>query len=184
MRLQSPQAGLSYSGTLDCISKTIKNEGFSAFYKGTMSPLVGIAFCVSIQFATLEEMKRVFTQLNGGQSVSPSQFYLAGGIAGVANSVVSGPVEHIRTRMQVQTSLEYKSTLDCFKKIYSEHGLRGIYKGQPVTMIREFLGYGGYFFAYETLVQNAVSKVSGMKVSDLPTWKVMLFGAGAGYAMW
>jgi len=29
---------------------------------------------------------------------------LAGAFAGVANSVVSGPVEHIRTRLQVQVS--------------------------------------------------------------------------------
>jgi solute carrier family 25 carnitine/acylcarnitine transporter 20/29 len=58
--------------------------------------LAGIAFCVSIQFAVLEHMKRVFRDANNGGKLTPVQFYVAGGIAGVANSVISGPVEHIR----------------------------------------------------------------------------------------
>jgi solute carrier family 25 carnitine/acylcarnitine transporter 20/29 len=68
--------------------------------KGTLSPLVGIAFCVSIQFSVLEQNKRWFAlrneQRGAGPQLTPSQFFLAGGVAGVANSVVSGPVEHIR----------------------------------------------------------------------------------------
>lgn len=157
-----------------------------AFYKGTLSPLAGIAFCVSIQFAALGQMKRTFSRWNQGGELTPLQFYLSGGVAGVANSFVSGPVEHIRTRMQVQTAgqpAEYKSTADCLRKIAGQYGLRGVYKGQMITMLREWQGYGGYFFAYEWLAQQA-TKRQGIQVSQLPTWQVMCFGAAAGYAMW
>jgi solute carrier family 25 carnitine/acylcarnitine transporter 20/29 len=44
------------------------------------------------------------------------------------------------------------------------------------------VGYAGYFFAYEMLVQRATR--DGKRVQDLPTWQVMSFGAAAGYAMW
>ena len=184
VRLQS--GSQAYKSTLDCLQQTVRQEGSMALYKGTLSPLMGIAFCTSIQFSTLEEMKRRFKTMNGSDSITPGQFYVAGAVAGLANSVVSGPVEHIRTRMQVQSSgsaAAYSSTLDCFKKIYSAHGVRGIYKGQATTMLREWQGFGGYFFVYEMLVQNA-TKGAGIRVSDLPTWKVMLFGAMAGYGMW
>jgi solute carrier family 25 carnitine/acylcarnitine transporter 20/29 len=44
--------------------------------------------------------------------------------------------------MQVQTSGAggYASTWDCLKKIASQHGLRGVYQGQTVTVLREWQG--------------------------------------------
>ena len=44
-------------------------------------------------------MKRTFRRINAENGISqftPLQLYVAGGVAGVANSIVSGPVEHIR----------------------------------------------------------------------------------------
>ena len=73
-----------------------------------MSPLVGIGACVSIQFGALEYTKRTLSQMNlrsgrggpDGKELSAGQLIFAGSVAGVANSVVSGPVEHIRIREQ------------------------------------------------------------------------------------
>lgn len=75
-------------------------------FKGTLSPLLGIGICVSIQFGAFEATKRFFSQQNilrgeggpDGKLLSPPQLVLAGSLAGLANSVVSGPVEHIRIR--------------------------------------------------------------------------------------
>ncbi|KAI8384546.1 mitochondrial carrier domain-containing protein [Radiomyces spectabilis] len=167
---------------MDCVRKTRQKEGLAGFYKGTTTPLVGIGACVSIQFVVLESMKRHFSK--GGQDLTNTQFYLAGAASGLANSVVSGPVEHIRTRLQVQTGTGYKGPIDCIKQIYRSHGLAGIYKGQGITMAREFQGYGAYFFAYEWLVKKSMERAGITKRSELPTWQVCTFGAAAGYAMW
>ncbi|CAG8762435.1 6884_t:CDS:2, partial [Dentiscutata erythropus] len=185
-----------YSSMLDCVRKTSK-EGFSAFYKGTTMPLVGIGACVSIQFAVLEHMKRYFNKVNernGNKNslLTNSQFFMSGAAAGIANSVISGPVEHIRTRLQVQItptqsnssakkSMLYSGPIDCIKKIYSSHGIRGIYKGQMMTMVREFHGYGTYFFLYEFLKR---SDGYGKNPRGIESWKSYLFGALAGYGMW
>ena len=69
-----------------------------------MTPLLGIGVCVSIQFGALEWSKRLFAQQNvrsgrggpDGMMLSSGQLFLAGSFAGLANGVVSGPVEHIR----------------------------------------------------------------------------------------
>ncbi|KAJ2514788.1 Mitochondrial carrier protein ymc2 [Coemansia sp. RSA 1939] len=180
-----------YSGTMDAVRKTIRNDGFSGFYKGTTTPLVGVGLCVSIQFLVVEHMKRTFAQINNtpmGQSpvLSAPQLYMAGAAAGVANSVVSGPVEHIRVRLQVQTagaSAQYSGPLDCIKLIYRGAGISGIYKGQIPTVIREFNGYGMYFLAYEALVQRKMAE-SGLARSELSSGLVCLYGAAAGFAMW
>ncbi|KAI9483451.1 MAG: mitochondrial carrier domain-containing protein [Benjaminiella poitrasii] len=190
VRLQTQStANPLYTGMMDCVKKTHANEGFKGFYKGTMTPLVGIGACVSIQFVVLEAMKRHFTRVNSraknnGEFLSNSQLYLAGAASGLANSFVSGPVEHIRTRLQVQTGTGFSGPIDCIRKIYQSYGISGIYKGQAITMLREFQGYGAYFLAYEFLVQDAMKKNNLEKRSDLPTWKVCAFGAAAGYAMW
>ncbi|CAG8832786.1 1038_t:CDS:2, partial [Racocetra persica] len=127
-----------YSNMLDC---------------GTTTPLVGVGACVSIQFTVLEHMKRYFNDRNVNKDfmLTNSQLFLSGAAAGIANSVISGPIENIRTRLQVQITptqansvkkpMLYSGPIDCIKKIYSAHGMRGIYKGQSMTMAREFHGY-------------------------------------------
>ncbi|KAF9160094.1 Mitochondrial carrier protein ymc2 [Actinomortierella ambigua] len=222
VRLQTMPAPLpgqppKYTGTLDCVKQTLSKEGIRGFYKGTTTPLIGIGACVSVQFVTLEAMKRHYHSQNGPQAngfLTNSQLYLAGAASGMANSIISGPVEHIRTRLQVQTgaapvkaiagegaaaalgagssvaakeaatsALFFTGPVDAVQKIYREHGLRGIYKGQAVTMVREFQGYGAYFAAYEYLVQRAM-RLENKERSELSTLKVVAYGACAGYAMW
>jgi solute carrier family 25 carnitine/acylcarnitine transporter 20/29 len=74
--------------------------------QGTLTPLLGIGLCVSIQFGALEWSKRYFARQNalkgkggqGGKTLTGAQLFSAGVFAGLANGVVSGPVEHIRIR--------------------------------------------------------------------------------------
>ncbi|KAJ1730937.1 Mitochondrial carrier protein ymc2 [Coemansia biformis] len=180
-----------YRGTMDAVRKTVQNDGFAGFYKGTTTPLVGVGLCVSIQFLVMEHMKRTFAQINrtpAGQPpvLTPLQLYAAGATAGVANSIVSGPVEHIRVRLQVQTAgaaAQYRGPGDCIAKIYRSHGLAGIYRGQVPTLLRELNGYGMYFLAYEALVQRTI-QATGRPRSELPSPLVCLYGAAAGFAMW
>ncbi|KAF9356345.1 Mitochondrial carrier protein ymc2 [Mortierella sp. AD094] len=241
VRLQTMPAPLPgqaplYTGTLDCVKKTLSKEGIKGFYKGTTTPLVGVGACVSIQFVTLQAMKRYYNNQNGPSAngfLSNSQLYLAGAASGITNSIISGPVEHIRTRLQVQTgaapavkaitgaaaekiagsiaggnaaatavatagnatavkavaetgaknALFFTGPVDAVQKIYAQHGLRGLYKGQAVTMVREFQGYGAYFAAYEYLVQRAM-RLENKQRNELSTVKVVAYGACAGYAMW
>lgn len=121
-RMQTAPKG-TYRGMLDCAGGILKNEGPLAFYKvrgrlcarptrveawlqGTLTPLLGIGVCVSIQFGAMEYSKRFFAQRNlqngiGGPSgilLTGPQLLASGVFAGLANGVVSGPVEHIRIR--------------------------------------------------------------------------------------
>ncbi|KAJ2349164.1 Mitochondrial carrier protein ymc2 [Coemansia sp. RSA 2618] len=139
----------------------------------------------------MEHMKRTFGRINGtpsGQApvLTPSQLYIAGATAGAANSIISGPVEHIRVRLQVQTSgaaAQYKGPGDCIRQIYRSFGMAGIYKGQVPTLLRELNGYGMYFLAYEALVQRTMAE-TGKARADISSALVCMYGAAAGFAMW
>jgi len=192
VRMQTSAKG-TYRGMLDCAGGILRNEGPLAFYKGTVSPLLGIGACVSIQFGVLEYTKRYFTAYNArtGQDasqsagLSSSQLLIAGALAGLSNGFVSGPVEHIRIRLQTQsnTNPEYRGPFDVIKKISSKYGIRGIYKGQNVTLLREAMGYGVYFWAYEKLVQREMA-LSGIRREQISPGSAVLYGAAAGYVLW
>lgn len=76
----------------------------------------------------------------------------------------------------------YNGPFDAMKKIYSAHGIAGIYKGQGVTLLREATGYGVYFLAYEKLVQREMAQ-TGIKREQLSASHAVLYGATAGYAV-
>lgn len=192
VRMQTSLKG-TYSGMVHCATGIMKNEGPLAFYKGTLTPLLGIGVCVSIQFGVLEASKRYFARQNilrgkGGDDgllLSGDQLLLGGVLAGLGNGVVSGPVEHIRIRLQTQSNIKptYAGPLDAIKKIYSAHGIAGIYKGQAVTLLREATGYGVYFLSYEKLIQWEMAK-KGIRRDQVNPMNTVLYGAAAGYALW
>ena len=68
------------------------------------------------------------------------------------------------------------------KKIFTQHGIAGIYKGQVVTLWREATGYGIYFWAYEKLMQREMQK-KGIRRDQVNPANAVLFGAAAGYAV-
>ncbi|OCH87876.1 mitochondrial carrier [Obba rivulosa] len=192
VRMQTAPKG-TYSGMFDCAGGILKNEGPLAFYKGTLTPLLGIGVCVSIQFGVLEYSKRYFAQKNAlqgrggpsGTELTNGQLFASGVFAGVANGVVSGPVEHIRIRLQTQPAKNpvYAGPWDAIKKIHSSYGIAGIYKGQVVTLWREAVGYGIYFLAYEKLMQWEMKR-KGIRREQVNPANAVLFGAAAGYALW
>ena len=154
-------------------------------------PLIGIGGCVAVQFWLFHDMRRRLLRQN--QETDPTasrlsypQYYLAGAYAGIGNSVLSGPIEHIRIKLQTQPSGDkrlYSGPGDCIRKIYNVDGIKGIYRAQVPTILREGQGFGLWFLTYEYLVQRSVSRTGG-KRDDLPAWKLCTFGALAGLVLW
>ncbi|KAI1148343.1 mitochondrial carrier domain-containing protein [Nemania diffusa] len=182
------QTTTQYSSALDAAKSIYAKEGPLAFYKGTLTPLLGIGACVSIQFGAFGYAKRHFEAANAGRALSYSQYFAAGAFAGVANSVISGPIEHVRIRLQTQphgAARLYAGPLDCVRKL-SAHGggvFRGVYRGEAVTIIREAQAYGMWFLAFEWMM-NADAARNRVSRNDVPAYKVALYGGLAGEALW
>ncbi|QLG70298.1 hypothetical protein HG535_0A02360 [Zygotorulaspora mrakii] len=184
VRLQTSTRVTSVS---EVVRNLIKNEGFMAFYKGTLTPLFGVGACVSIQFGVNEAMKRMFHSLNTDSlsTLSLQQYYTCGLAGGIANSFLAAPIEHVRIRLQTQTqtgtgaSALYKGPIDCIKKLRSQGGLM---RGLIPTLLREGHGCGTYFLVYEALVASDMNK--GLDRKNIPAWKLCGYGAIAGTALW
>jgi solute carrier family 25 carnitine/acylcarnitine transporter 20/29 len=64
---------------------------------------------------------------------------VCGGIAGIVQSLVICPMEHVKCRLQVQSanSVVYKNSLHAANNIVSQQGVRGLYRGMASTCWRE-----------------------------------------------
>ncbi|WYZ34112.1 hypothetical protein EsH8_I_000388 [Colletotrichum jinshuiense] len=185
------QTATTPTSALTAASQIYKNEGALAFYKGTLTPLIGIGACVSIQFGAFHQARRYFESRNtsavGNPALSYGQYYAAGAFAGVANSVISGPIEHVRIRLQTQphgAARLYSGPLDCVRKL-SAHGgvLKGLYRGEAVTIWREAQAYGVWFLAFEWMM-NADAARNKIDRKEIPSYKIAFYGGLAGEALW
>jgi len=186
------QTTTQYSSALDAAKSIYSKEGPLAFYKGTLTPLIGIGACVSVQFGAFHQARRRFETYNATKNplapgLSYAQYYAAGAFAGVANSVISGPIEHVRIRLQTQphgVDRLYSGPLDCVRKLSAHEGvLKGLYRGEAVTILREAQAYGVWFLAFEYMM-NADAARNKIARKEVPSWKIAFYGGLAGEALW
>lgn len=139
VRLQTAPKG-QFKGPMDCVLKTVKNEGLTGFYKGFTPPLVGWVLMDSVMLGSLHVYRRwakdyIYPQ----ESKLPLMGHVIAGLgSGLTVSFVAAPIEQFKARLQVQYDAKsriYKGPIDVVQKLYKTSGIRGIYSGLFSTMI-------------------------------------------------
>ncbi|KAL2179293.1 mitochondrial carrier domain-containing protein [Thermothelomyces heterothallicus CBS 202.75] len=159
VRLQTTNAN-RFSGPLQCLTQTLRNEGLFGLYKGATPPLVGWMFMDSVMLGSLSVYRRLLRDHvfsphppPGPPPPLPAHGHgLAGILAGATVSFVAAPVEHIKARLQIQYAARksdrlYSGPLDCLAKIWRHHGIRGVYHGLQATLLFRsffFFWWGSY----------------------------------------
>ncbi|ORZ32659.1 mitochondrial substrate carrier family protein ancA [Catenaria anguillulae PL171] len=121
-----------YTGMVDCISKTYKQNGFKGVYGGFGVSVVGII--VYRAASSVDPKKAPFWQN-----------WIIAQIVTTAAGVISYPFDTVRRRIMMQagkkaSEVQYTSTLDCWKKIAKNEGVPAFFKGALSNAIR---GSGG-----------------------------------------
>jgi solute carrier family 25 (mitochondrial carnitine/acylcarnitine transporter), member 20/29 len=186
VRLQTSQGGNPFSVTKDIWL----HEGPRAFYKGAAMPFIFTGVAATVQFSVFHRMREVFEAQNASRqrqsSLGLGQQYLAGGVAGLANSFITGPVEHIRTRLQLQPvgpGRLYAGPMDCIRQIVHSGGPAAVYKAFPVAALKEFQAFGCYFAAFEVSTEF-LCHTSGRTRNELSVWEIIPCGALGGIGFW
>lgn len=147
---------------------------------------------MSVQFGAFHAARRWLEARNASSGhsttdLSYAQYFAAGAFAGVANAPLSGPIEHIRIRLQSQphgAGRLYNGPLDCIRKISAHNGaLSGLYRGEAVTVWREAFAYGAWFTTFEYLMNSDAAR-NGIDRKEIPTYKIALYGGLAGEVLW
>lgn len=181
VRLQLDTAN-RFRGGWDCAAQTIKQEGVLALYKGMASPLVGIGAVNALLFAAYSSCKKAM-QTHPGEVLSLPQIAVAGAGAGIVNSILAGPVELLKIRLQAQYGKggEFSGPIGCAKYLIRKDGVaRGLFRGMYATVLREIPAYAGFYGGFEatkrflTHGQEEVATIT----------QLMASGAVGGMAYW
>ena len=159
-----------FRGTTDCIKSLFVKEGIRGLYKGMSSPLMGVAAINAIVFGVYGNTQRHFTNPD-----SLTSHFLAGAAAGLAQSFFTSPMELAKSRLQVSNGT--KGPIDCLRKIYTHEGIRGIFKGLSITILREIPAFSSYFVTYELLTRSSDN-------APISTGTMLVAGGLAGTVSW
>ena len=102
----------SYTGGVNCLQKTLRNEGLRGLYQGATPAVAGHACKASIVFMCYGACERVVLGLcgYGADRITVTQHAAAGAMTGVLASFVLCPMELVKCRMQAMTEVHISSS--------------------------------------------------------------------------
>jgi len=169
-----------YTGTFDCAKKNDCQRRLPRALSGVSAPLVGVAPIFALSFAGNNAGQQMVRSATGHTKLSYGEYFCAGMIAGVYSTVIMAPGERIKCLLQTDSTGKYKGMGDCAKQLYREGGLRNVYKGTVLTLMRDVPASGCYFGIYEVLKDQLTPAGS----TQMSTGAVLLAGGMAGMANW
>ena len=111
-----------------------------------------------------------------------TSIFISGVSAGIANSVICGPVELVKIQMQNQfkgsLTPRHKGPLECCSHIFKEQGFKGFFRGFAATVYRDAPSYGVYFTSYHFLKSHLLPKEEAVHSYETP--KILFCGGIAG----
>lgn len=173
-----------YKGTFDCLTKIVRQESARALYKGLTPPLLGLALQNALIFGTQGQARRLVPPGVQGE-------FMAGAITGLVSTVVTGPVELAKTKLQVQGVGEsdgekvvrkYRGPLQTIGVIAREEGVRAIWRGTLGVLLRDVPATSIYFGSFTAM--NLAMLEPDQSLDTLTPLALVLTGGTAGILSW
>ncbi|KAG6700928.1 hypothetical protein I3842_08G137900 [Carya illinoinensis] len=167
LQLQTPlHQTRPYFGLYDALRTIIREEGWSALYKGIVPGL----FLVShgaIQFTAYEELRKVIVDIKSKDSKTNSQFddkllksvdyAILGASSKIAAILLTYPFQVIRARLQQRPSSEgiprYMDSWHVVKETVRFEGVKGFYKGITPNLLKNVPAASITFIVYENVLK-------------------------------
>ena len=130
---------LKFSGFVDCLSKTSKEGLMQGFYRGSSPNIYRSIVINATELGTYDSSKGFLINIFGFEETSIMLRFLASLAAGFFASVLSSPIDVVKTRYMNAAKadpktlkpgeLRFTSPLDCLKKIIVNEGVGSLYNG-------------------------------------------------------
>ncbi|RZF44211.1 hypothetical protein LSTR_LSTR003851 [Laodelphax striatellus] len=168
-----------YSGVVDCVSKTIKADGFPGLYRGMSVVLLGSFPRAAVRFCAFETLKNNFLQDDG--MLSYKMKAVCGLGAGLCESLLTvTPFECVKVKFITDNRSEkrkFKGLIHGIRTIFKEEGLAGFYQGLIATMLKQGISQSIRFSVMETCKDQYWK---GDQSKQIPIFLIIFFGAFSG----
>ncbi|KAF7295341.1 hypothetical protein MIND_01073500 [Mycena indigotica] len=203
VRLQAQvlEAEARFSGPLDCLNKTWRNEGVGGLYRGLSAPIVAAMAENASLFLSYRELQELIKRVNRQSITEPStmpQIALAAAGAGAITSFLLTPLELVKVVAQTQmltvapsAAHQLPGPLAVFLSVLRNNGVRGLWLGHTGTLIRETGGTAAWFSTKEFVASLLVARrqsrsidggITSASAKELRPWESAASGACAGAA--
>lgn len=169
---------------------TIAQEGIFGIYRGIAAPLLAVTPAFALTFWSKDLAMgtlRSYSGVNSREDLPVKYHCLAGASTSLPAAFFICPSERIKCLMQVQGKhKKYDGMLDCAKKVLRAGGLRSLYKGFGVTLLRDTPGNAAFFGTYELTKKALTSKMNegNENPEKLSFVSVLIAGGVAGTVNW
>ncbi|XP_006599354.1 folate transporter 1, chloroplastic-like isoform X5 [Glycine soja] len=168
LQLQTPlHQTRPYSGVYDAFRTIMREEGFSALYKGIVPGLFLQVSHGAIQFTAYEELRKVIVDFKSKGSTVHNQnpdkllnsvdYAVLGATSKLAAVLLTYPFQVIRARLQQRPSGDgvprYMDTLHVVKETARFEGIRGFYKGITANLLKNAPASSITFIVYENVLK-------------------------------
>ncbi|KAL2577037.1 hypothetical protein AAZX31_16G119200 [Glycine max] len=168
LQLQTPlHQTRPYSGVYDAFRTIMREEGFSALYRGIVPGLFLQVSHGAIQFTAYEELRKVIVDFKSKGSTVHNQnpdkllnsvdYAVLGATSKLAAVLLTYPFQVIRARLQQRPSGDgvprYMDTLHVVKETARFEGIRGFYKGITANLLKNAPASSITFIVYENVLK-------------------------------
>lgn len=124
-----------YSGTMDAYRTIYKTEGMKGLWRGCIPNMARNGIVNVSEVVTYDIIKEMI--IRKGLLEDGVLCHLASAIvAGFCGTVVSSPVDVVKTRYMNSSNSQYGNILQCTVSLWKKHGFLGFYKGFFPSLMR------------------------------------------------
>ncbi|KAG9480109.1 mitochondrial brown fat uncoupling protein 1 [Eleutherodactylus coqui] len=185
LQIQGESAGsgavnaIRYKGVFGTITTIVKTEGPRSLYNGLVAGLQRQMSFASIRIGLYDTVKLFYT--NGKEKAGIGSRILAGCTTGALAVTVAQPTDVVKVRFQAQITLQgvkkrYNGTMDAYKTIAREEGMRGLWKGTFPNVTRNAIVNCTELVTYDLIKESLLQYK--LLTDNLPCHFVSAFGAG------
>ncbi|XP_061485086.1 putative mitochondrial transporter UCP3 [Rhineura floridana] len=171
---------VKYKGVFGTITTMVKMEGAKSLYNGLVAGLHRQMSFASIRIGLYDSVKQFYTP-KGSDNASILTRLLAGCTTGAMAVTCAQPTDVVKVRFQahfraVSGPKRYNGTMDAYRTIAREEGVRGLWKGTLPNITRNAIVNCGELVTYDLLKETLLKY--HLMTDNFPCHFVAAFGAG------
>ncbi|KAH6605866.1 mitochondrial 2-oxodicarboxylate carrier 2 [Trichoderma cornu-damae] len=145
IRLQDKASAGKYNGMVDCVIKTVKNEGPLTLYQGLESTMWRHILWNAGYFGCIFQVRQLIPKADTKRGAMVNDL-ISGAIGGTVGTIVNTPLDVVKSRIQNTPKVpgqipKYNWAFPSVVTVFREEGFGALYKGFLPKVLR--LGPGG-----------------------------------------
>ncbi|XP_077961230.1 dicarboxylate carrier UCP2 isoform X2 [Gasterosteus aculeatus] len=172
-------SALKYRGVFGTITTMVRTEGPRSLYGGLVAGLQRQMSFASVRIGLYDSVKQFYTK--GSEHVGIGSRLLAGCTTGAMAVAFAQPTDVVKVRLQAQARCagragRYCGTIDAYKTIAKEEGMRGLWKGTAPNIARNAIVNCTELVTYDFFKDTLLN--STPLTDNLPCHFLSAFSAG------